>query len=215
VRVLLTGFEPIWGIRRSPSGDLAKLWGEKAVSIPGVEVKGLVLPQLYGKSTEILCTEIGAFKPHAVLMFGATQKNDPLRLERFAINVERSPMGDNSRIPVQDRPVVRGGPSAYEPTLPVEHLVETLNARGVSSKPSYSAGTHVCNSLMYGVLHHLMTVQQPHFVAAGFMHVSFPNDFGVIEDELWSTASFSGIVEASVALVGQVSQWYRSQPGAG
>jgi len=213
VKVLLTGFEPIWGIKRSPSGDLARLWEEGAVSIPGVEVKGLILPQLYGKSTEVLITEMGAWQPHAVLMFGATQKNDPLRLERFAINVERSPMGDNSRIPVQDRPVVRGGPAAYEPTLPVEHLVQVLTSLGVSSKPSYSAGTHVCNSLMYGVLHHLATVPQPHFVAAGFMHVSFPNDFGVIEDELWSTASFSGIVEASVALVGQLSEWYGSRTG--
>jgi pyroglutamyl-peptidase len=214
VKVLLTGFEPIWGIRRSPSGDLAKLWEEGAISVPGVEVKGLVLPQLYGKCTEALCTEIGAVQPHAVLMFGATQKNDPLRIERFAINVERSPMGDNSRIPVQDRPVVRGGPAAYEPTIPIEHLVHSLTSRGVSSKPSYSAGTHVCNSLMYGVLHYLSTVPQPHFVAAGFMHVSFPNDFGVVEDELWSTASFSGIVEASVALVAQVSQWYRTMPGS-
>ena len=214
MKVVLTGFEPIWGIRRSPSGDLAKLWHEGAVSVPGVEVRGLVLPQLYGKSTEILVTEMGAFQPNAVLMFGATQKNDPLRVERFAINVERSPMGDNSRIPVQDRPAVRGGPPAYEPTIPAASLVERLNEMGVSSKLSYSAGTHVCNSLMYGVLHHLATVPQPHFVAAGFIHVAFPNDFGVIEDELWSTASFSGIVEASVALVGQVSQWYRSQHGA-
>jgi hypothetical protein len=46
------------------------------------------------------------------------------------------------------------------------------------------------------------------------MHVPFPNDFGVIEDELWSTASFSGIVEASVALIGQVFQWYGAQHGA-
>jgi pyroglutamyl-peptidase len=214
VKVLLTGFEPIWGIRRSPSGDLAKLWEEGAVSVPGVEVRGLVLPQLYGKSTEILCTEIGAWQPHAVLMFGATQKNDPLRLERFAINAERSPMGDNSRIPVQDRPVVRGGPAAYEPSLPIEHLVHALTSRGVTSKASYFAGTHVCNSLMYGVLHYLATVPQPHFIAAGFMHVPFPNDFGVIEDELWSTASFSGIVEASVALIGQVFQWYGAQHGA-
>lgn len=214
MKVLLTGFEPIWGIKRSPSGDLAKLWAEGAVSVPGVEVKGVVLPQLYGKSTETLLTEIGAWQPNAVLMFGATQKNDPLRIERFAINVERSPMGDNSRIPVQDRPVVRGGPSAYEPLLPVDQLIESLNKRGVTTKASYHAGTHVCNSLMYGVLHFLTTVPQPHFVAAGFMHVPFPNDFGVIEDELWSTASFSGIVEASVALIGQISQWYQSQPGA-
>ena len=208
MRILITGFEPIWGVKKTPSGDFAKLWQDGSLSIAGVEIKSLVLPQVYGKSTDIVVGEIAAWHPHAVLMFGATQHNDPLRLERFAINCEKTPMGDNTRIPIKDRPVVRGGPSAYESTLPVHRLVEHLNEMGIWSKASYKAGTHTCNSLMYGVLHWLATHETPHRIVAGFMHVSFPNEYGVIEDALWSTATFEGIVKAGLVLTEKVRDWY-------
>jgi len=208
VRVLLSGFTPIWGIKKTPSGELAKLWQSGALSVPGVEVTATVLPQQFGKSTELLCTDIQAVKPHIILMYGATQKNDPVRLERFAINLERSPMGDNTRIPVKERPVILGGPAAYESTLPVTDLVEELKENGVDCKPSYHAGTHVCNSLMYGVLHFLSLNSQPHHVMAGFIHIPFPNEYGVIEDELWTTATCNGIVDSSIELVRVSSEIY-------
>ena len=93
MRCIITGFEAQYGIKRTPSGELAELWQSGALEVPGVEVKSLVLPQLFS-AHEILCTEIAAFKPNIVLMFGATQKNDPVRLERFAINIADSTMGD-------------------------------------------------------------------------------------------------------------------------
>lgn len=209
MKVLLSGFDPIWSIKRTPSGDLAKLWQQGVISCPGVEVVASVLPQLFGKATEMLCSEITAHKPNIVLMFGATHKNNPLRLERFAINVEKSSMGDNSRIPVKDRPILREGPPAYESTLPILELINSLGTDGVSCKASYHAGTHCCNSLMYGVLHFLTTVPQPHPIIAGFMYISFPNEYGVIEDDLWTTSSFAGIVEASIKLIDHTSNWYK------
>jgi pyroglutamyl-peptidase len=208
MRVILTGFEPTWGIKRSPSGELAKLWQNGSLRVNGVDVRAMYLPQIYGESAQLVITEIQAFQPNAVLMFGATQKNDPLRLERFAINAEKTPMGDNTRIPIEDRPVVRNGPAGYESTLPVKWLIENLNACGVDSKASYHAGTHTCNSILYHILHWLATNEMPHPVVAGFVHIPFPNEFGVIEDALWSTASFQGICMASLKLVEKLAEWY-------
>jgi len=213
MRAIISGFEAIWGIKRTPSGDFARLWQDGSLSIPGMETRGVVLPQIYGKSTEILIGEIATFKPNIVLMFGATQHNDPLRLERFAINCEKTPMGDNTRIPVKERPVVLDGPAAYEPTIPVHWLLDHLKKVGVDSKPSYFAGTHTCNSLMYGTLHWLANNPLPHPVAAGFVHVPFPNEYGVIEDELWTTATFDGIVMAGKTLLEQTSLWYAQTYG--
>jgi len=208
MRVLISGFDPIWGIKKTPSGDLAKLWEEGSISVDGVDIRAVVLPQKFAKSTEELCSVIAEFQPHIILMYGATQHNDPVRLERFAVNVERTPMGDNTKIPVKERHIVQGGPAAYESTLPISHLVEKLKEQGVDAKPSYHAGTHVCNSLMYGVLHYLHQHPMPHQAACGFIHVSFPNEYGVIEDEFWSTANFSGIVHSSITLVTEVAKWY-------
>lgn len=206
MKILISGFEPSWGIKKTPSGEVAKLWSDGTLKVDGVEVHGIVLPQLFGKSTRIVVGEIGSFAPDAVVMYGATQKNDPVRLEKFAINVEKSPMGDNSRIPVRERPIVRGGPAAYESTLPVGPLVEAMNRQMVETRTSFHAGTHVCNSIMYGVLHAVSGTRAAPMV--GFVHVSFPNEFGVIEDRLWSTANFSGIVKSSVVLVESLRDLY-------
>ncbi len=209
MKVLITGFEPQWGIKKTPSGEVAKLWADGTLTVEGVEVRSLVLPQLFGSPAVTVVGEIGAFAPDAVVMFGATQKNDPVRLERFAVNVEKSPMGDNSRIPVEERPCVRGGPAAYESTLPIRHLVDSMNRQNVETRTSFHAGTHTCNSILYGVLHAASTMERPPVV--GFVHVSFPNEFGVIEDRLWSTANFSGIVRSSVVLIESLRDWFASK----
>lgn len=212
MRALISGFEPIWGIKKTPSCELARAWQSKEMPVPeGTEVKAVILPQQFGVCTEIMCGEIASFKPHVVIMYGATPKNDPVRIERFAINCEMSPMGDNTRIPVKDRPVVAGGPSAYEPSLPVHYLVSKLQENGVPSKASMHAGTHVCNSMLYGVMHWLATNPMPHKVAAGFVHVAFPNSFGVIEDELWDTAQWPHLVRASTILLAELIAWRSSQ----
>jgi pyroglutamyl-peptidase len=213
MRVLISGFEPSWGIRKTPSGELAKLWASGEISIEGVEVRSVVLPQVFGQSADMLWADVVAWKPHAILMFGAAQRNDPMRLERFAINIEKSPMGDNTRIPVRERPVVHSGPPAYECSLPIHWLVDRIVELGIDVKPSYHAGTHTCNSMFYHIMHRLSNHSVGHPVGAGFIHVSFPNEYGVIEDELWSTATFPGIVKASMALVDQVKNWYIAQHG--
>lgn len=213
MRILISGFEPSWGIKRTPSGDLAKLWSMGDIHIEGVEIRAVILPQVFGKSADILWADIVSWKPHVVLMFGATQHNNPMRIERFALNIEKSPMGDNTRIPVKERPVVHSGPPAYECSLPVNWLVENLTELGVDVKSSYYSGTHTCNSIFYHIMHRLANNQIGHPVGAGFMHISFPNEYGVIEDEFWTTATFPGIVKASVNLVEQVRNWYLSQYG--
>jgi len=205
MKVLITGFEPLWGIKRTPSGDLANLWEKQEFSIPGIEVRGLVLPQLFRKCTEIACSEISNFKPDFVLMYGATKKNGPIRFERFAINVELSSMGDNSKIPVQERPIDLNGPTAYESTLPIDYLKDMVNEGGVSAKISQFAGTHVCNSVFYGVRRHIDLKSLP--TRAGFIHMTFPNEYGVFEDGTWNTMVFPELFKASVLTISALKTW--------
>lgn len=210
MKVLITGFEPLWGITKSPSGEVCKLWRDGLLTIKGVEVKALILPQEFGKSSNITCNEIQAYEPNIVLMFGATQHNDPLRLERFAINLEHTAIGDNTKIPVNERKVIHDGPAAYESHLPIHKLSEHLNSIGVDTRPSYFAGTHVCNSQFYKVLHFLSTFKAKNKICAGFVHIPFPNEYGVLENTSWSVSSFQGIARASVELMKATTLWYQS-----
>lgn len=209
MKVLITGFDPIWGIKKTPSGDLARLWQDKLLDVPGVEIKSIVLPQVFKKCTDIVISEIPSFKPDAIIMYGATKKNNPIRFERFAINAELSAMGDNSRIPVEERPVVYGGPAGYGTNLPVDELVKAIGSAGINAKTSQFAGTHVCNSIFYGVMHYITQNKLP--TVAGFIHMSFPNEYGVVEDGMWSTATFADLAKASLVTVQELNRWWTNR----
>lgn len=208
MKCIITGFEAQYGIKKTPSGELAALWQSGALTIPGVEIKSIVLPQLFS-AHKILCTEIALFKPNIILMFGATQKNDPVRIERFAINIIDTTMGDNSKIPIRNSKIILNGPPAYESSLPCALLAEGLSDEGVSSVESHYAGTHTCNCLLYNIMHWLSQNDIGHPIGAAFVHVSFPDEFGVVEDRHWGTEGFQGIVKASMKLIKLATNWYQ------
>lgn len=168
--VLVTGFSQDPDPVANPSGDLAAA----LIRIRLPDMRALVLPQAFGRCTAMVCEAIRRINPAAVLMFGITPFEGPtLQIERFAINCEAASEGDVSGVPVRDRPAVPGGPAAYETTLPAIELVDRLRSRGIDAAPSYSGGTHVCNSLMYGVLHWLADRSEFQTVA-GLIHMSRP-----------------------------------------
>lgn len=208
LKAILTGFHPQWGLKKSPSGELAKLW-QSTLNTTEAEVKSLVLPNEFKAASETLQSEIINFQPNFILMFGASFKEKPICIERFFINSENSVMGDNTRIPVKDRCIIENGPSAYESTLPVHELVEILENAQIKAVPSFAAGQHTCNSLAYRILHWLKNNPTSNPVYAGFIHVPFPNSFGVIEDSSSGTATFEEIVKASIILVDETARWYR------
>lgn len=214
MRFIITGFEPQFGIKKTPSGELAKLWRDGLISVPGAEVKSIVLPQVYGVAGRETCNEIAAFKPHAVIMYGATQKNDPIRFERFAVNIRNSSMGDNTRVPVRDQQIVPGGVPGYESSWPCMLLANSLSESGHNAVVSYHAGTHVCNDQLYIVMKWLSENNIGHPVGAGFIHMSFPNEFGVVEDRKWVTSGFSDLVDASLKTVSSIMAWYESCHGS-
>ena len=53
MRILITGFDPQWGIKKTPSGEVAKLWANGDLQVPGIETHAVVLPQVFGKSAEM------------------------------------------------------------------------------------------------------------------------------------------------------------------
>ena len=211
MRILITGFEPQFGIKKTPSGEIAKLWASGMLSVPGVEVRAVVLPQIFGVAGKDTCSEVAAFKPNAVIMYGATQHNTPIRLEKFAVNVRNSPMGDNTMVPVRDGVSLLGGPPGHEASWPCADISDAMAELEHETIVSYTAGTHVCNDQFYLVMDWLSKNDVGHRVAAGFVHVSFPNEFGVVEDRSWKTPEFPRLVDASICLVKVVTEWYGRQ----
>ena len=78
---------------------------------------------------------------------------------------------DNAGKQLSDRPIRRNAPAAYFCTVPVKAMVASMARAGVPAEVSNSAGTFVCNHLIYGVLHHIACMG--YATRAGFIHVPF------------------------------------------
>ncbi len=176
-RFLISGFEPIFGIKRTPSGELVKSIASGSIILPSIQISGVVLPQIFRRSFEILKHHITTDKPDYIIMLGASPKASGVRLEQFAINIEDSRSGDNSRIPVFNRFIYPESPAAYSTSVDLKWLLHKLKTKNIPSEISYNAGTHTCNSLYYEVLHHIKSCDLP--TKALFIHIPFTADFGV------------------------------------
>lgn len=156
--LLLTGFEPFDGRARNPAGEIAReLDGFR---LPGWRVVGRVLPVDIGRIESTLMNLLTANHPSVVLSLGLAWGRSRVELERLAINFVRYDRPDNGGHRVEEAPVVPGGPAAYVTTLPVWPLVQAMS-RVAPVGVSYCAGTHLCNWVMYRVLHHAQT-ERPH-----------------------------------------------------
>jgi pyroglutamyl-peptidase len=98
-----------------------------------------------------------------VLSLGLAGGRNCITPERIAINcADGGP--DNNGVTLEDAPVVEDGPDGYFSRLPIRAFVNALNEQGYPAKISDTAGTYLCNNIMYTVLH---ATDLP----AGFVHV--------------------------------------------
>jgi pyroglutamyl-peptidase len=91
--------------------------------------------------------------------------------ERVAINVDDARIPDNEGNQPVDTPIFTDGDPAYFSTLPIKAMVQEIRNAGIPSSVSNTAGTFVCNHLMYGVLYHLKKSHPG--TRGGFIHVPF------------------------------------------
>jgi pyroglutamyl-peptidase len=161
--ILLTGFEP-WGEwKRNPSGEIAtSLAGE---TIGGATVVSVTLPVVHGEDMGRVVPMIEQHKLSAVISLCLNASATALNVERLAVNLK---VVEGEGGPV-DEPIVPGGPDAYFATLPTREVVKGIQEAGVPARLSYSAGTFLCNHIMYNVLHYL-SAEAPETVA-GFIHI--------------------------------------------
>ena len=174
MKILVTGFEPFNGRDINPSQlILEQLKAPKDIIL----IKEL-LPVEFKATTKILKDLLKEHQPDVVLSLGQAGNRPELSVERVAINLDnvRSSNGkrevpDNAGDAPIDMSIIEKGPAAYFSTMPVWDLVDAIQVVGVDAAVSYSAGTYVCNHVMYTVLHEATVHYQN--LKAGFIHVPF------------------------------------------
>lgn len=166
VKALLTGFAPFAGHDLNPSWEsLAALPG----SLPGVEFELLLLPVSFARAFVELENAIGKFAPDLVICVGLAENREQISLERVAINVADARIPDNDGDQPQDMVIDYSAANAYFSNLPLKKILKTLENESIPAKISDSAGTFVCNQVMFNLLH-LIAVEFP-MLMGGFVHV--------------------------------------------
>ena len=165
-RILLCAFDPFGGESINPA-----LEAVRAVKLDGAEVEKCEVPTVFYKSVEVVLRKIEKFSPDAVVMIGQAGGRDKITPERVAINLSDARIADNEGNMPCDEPIVSGAPAAYFSTLPIKEIVRVLGEGGIPSAVSNSAGTFVCNHLMYGVLHYIAECGLD--LPAGFIHIPY------------------------------------------
>ena len=165
MKILLTAFEPFGDEKTN-----ASLEAMKRIRAPrGIELIRLVVPTVFGLAGETVLRAVREEAPDVVLCLGQAAGRGTVTPERVAINIRDASIPDNAANMPQDEPIVPGGPVAYFSKLPVHAMVSAAQTAGVPAAVSNSAGTFVCNDLMYTLLHAL-SEDYPQ-IRGGFVHV--------------------------------------------
>ena len=167
MKLLLTGFEAFGGSQINPSEQVVLALKEK--EFDGLDLTTAVLPVERFSGPETLISTFDAVQPDAVISLGEAGNNAAIRVERVAINLLDFLISDNGGHVVTDKPIVDGGPDAFFATLPAREMVQAMRDNGIPAQLSNSAGTYLCNQVMYEMLHHLHTKNIK--IPAGFVHL--------------------------------------------
>lgn len=162
--VLITGFEPFGGETVNPSWEVVKQLD--GMIIRGQQVVAKQLPCVFGEALTVLKAALETYQPRLTIAVGQAGGRVDITVERVAINVDDARIPDNKGQQPIDEPIVANGPAACFSTLPIKAIVSALRQQGIPASVSQTAGTFVCNHVMYGLLHR----GGPR---AGFIHLPF------------------------------------------
>ncbi len=168
MKLLLTAFEPFGGESMNPALEAMRRLPDR---VGEIEIVKVTVPVTFTGCFAPVAEAIRTYAPDAVLCLGQAGGRSAMTPERVAVNLDDARMPDNAGDMPVDRPVAPEGPAAYFATLPVKAMAEAIRAAGVEAAVSYTAGTFVCNHLLYSLLH-LLARERPG-VRAGFMHVPY------------------------------------------
>lgn len=204
MKVLLTAFEPFGDQKTNASEEALKL-----VHVSGqTELIRLVLPVVYQKDADPVIEMIGNEEPDVIICTGVAGGRDRISVERIAVNLCDSAHPDNAGNVLTDVPVRKDGPAAYFSTLPVREIVTAVNDAGIPAEVSCSAGTYVCNDLMYRVLDACENRNKK--IRAGFIHVPFtPGEaaaYSPVKPSLSSESAAKAIETAIGVITGHIEE---------
>lgn len=165
-KLLITGFDPFGGESINPAWEAVRLLPDV---IRDFELVKLEIPTVFGAAAQVVIDKAEEIHPDAIISVGQAGGRAAVTPEMVGINLRYASIPDNMGALPCDIPIAEGGPAAYFSTLPVRAMAKAICDAGLPGAVSYSAGSFVCNDVLYSLLHRFYGTA----VRAGFIHVPF------------------------------------------
>lgn len=168
MKILVTGFNPFGEDKVNPAIEAVK---RLPATVEGAEIVKQEIPTVFGKCAEVTRQAIIREKPEYVLSIGQAGGRYALTPERVAINFDDGRIKDNEGYQPLAVPIQKDGKNAYFTQLPVKAMAKAIRAVGIPSTVSTTAGTYVCNHIMYQV-QYMIDKEFPN-LKGGFIHIPY------------------------------------------
>ncbi|HEL1638504.1 pyroglutamyl-peptidase I [Streptococcus suis] len=201
MKIIVTGFDPFGGEPINPALETIKSLPK---TIAGAEIILVEIPTVFDKAADVLEEKMAEHLPDAVLCIGQAGGRVDLTPERIAINQDDARIPDNEGQQPIDRTIRADGQPAYFSTLPIKAMVEAIHRIGLPASVSNTAGTFVCNHLMYQALY-LAEKQFPK-TKAGFLHIPFLPE-QVVDKPGQASMSLNDIVRGVEVAIGAIVEY--------
>ena len=165
-KLLITGFEPFGGEKINPSWEAVSRLPDE---INGYSLTKLRIPVLFEKSAEMLIKEAEMLSPDVIISVGQAGGRGAITPELVGINLRHASIPDNGGCQPKDERIIKDGADAHFVTIPAGKIAEAINASGIKSAVSYSAGAYVCNDVIYTLLSHFKGTD----TRFGFIHIPY------------------------------------------
>ena len=168
MKILVTGFDPFGGEPINPAIESVKRLPD---NIEGAEIIKLEIPTVRKKSLEKIEKAINEHNPDVILSIGQAGGRFDISIERVGINLDDFRIPDNEGNQIIDEPIFPDGENSYFVKLPVKAMVQNIQKNNIPASVSYTAGTFVCNHVLYGVLY--LIEKKYKGKKSGFIHIPF------------------------------------------
>lgn len=126
------------------------------------------IPVEYLGSFKTIKKLIEVHQPDIIVCLGEARSYPSVAFEVIGIN-EYSNYPDNVNFSPPSRFIVPNGPDGIFSTLDYDLFAASFTATETKFHRSFSAGTYVCNTLLYTTLHYLQTEKLA--IPCGFIHI--------------------------------------------
>lgn len=168
MKILITGFNPFGGEDINPAYEAAKRLPDE---IAGMEIVKAEIPTVFHQSAEVVRGLLVEDDFDCVVAVGQAGGRSDICVERVGINIDDARIPDNAGNQPIDLMIQPHGATAYFSNLPVKRMVKAMTDAGVSARLSNTAGTFVCNHILYQLGNMADTEFQG--LKFGFVHVPY------------------------------------------